>query len=146
MSRVELKEVDKISKELFDSEQIDKCHMFQRRLKLTNRVSVQKYLRRLEELYVHHKVLEKAQLIQDKLKQRPNARWKEKLFEQLDRLDKLRTNLMIAAEKTAGSPTNSGIYDWSPSLEKAGRIITYWKLRLHTSRQGYVNPQRIARL
>ena len=37
---------------------------------------------------------------------------------------------MRAAEKQTGIKIKNGIYDWSPSLEKAGQTITYWKLRL----------------
>ena len=54
--------------------------------------------------------------------------------------------MMVAAEKQVGRPPSNGKYEWSPALEKAGRAITYWKLRLHKARQGYVNPDRITRL
>ena len=37
---------------------------------------------------------------------------------------------MTSAENYSGRPPSNGIYEWSPSLEKTGRIITYWKLRL----------------
>ena len=53
---------------------------------------------------------------------------------------------MIAAEKLAGRKQRTGKYDWSPALEKVGRTVTFWKLKLHQTRQGYVNPERIERL
>ena len=56
-----------VANALFDTDQIDKCHMSQRRLKLTHRSSVENYLSHLERLYTHHKILERLQLIQAKL-------------------------------------------------------------------------------
>ena len=37
---------------------------------------------------------------------------------------------MTSAENYSGRPPSNGVYEWSPSLEKTGRTITYWKLRL----------------
>ena len=107
---------------------------------------MEKYLEVLEKYYQDHKILERLRLIQRKLQGAVSGEWKKKVLEQLDAVDKQRINLMIAAEKKVGPPTRPGVYNWSPSLEKAGRCITHWKLKLHRSWQGYVNPQPMERL
>ena len=38
---------------------------------------------------------------------------------------------MTLAGHYAGRPQQNGIYEWSPTLEYHGRLVTYWKLRMH---------------
>ena len=37
---------------------------------------------------------------------------------------------MRAAESACNWSPPQGVYQWSPKLEKAGQLITYWKSRL----------------
>ena len=43
-------------------------------------------------------------------------------------------------------PPPQGVYEWSPLLEKVGRTVTYWKLRLDNYRLGGVPSTRLQRL
>ena len=42
---------------------------------------------------------------------------------------------MLAAENYAGRAPPQRVYEWSPTLEKVGRIVTYWKLRVEHYRE-----------
>ena len=53
---------------------------------------------------------------------------------------------MISAEKFAGRPPSNGAYEWSPSLEKTGRAITYWRLRLSLLQTPQNEPLRLRRM
>ena len=61
-------------------------------------------------------------------------------------MDKERLDYMKAAEKRIGNTKKAGIYEWSPTLEKAGKRVTYWKLRLFQLRGGKVNEKRFEKL
>ena len=57
-----------------------------------------------------------------------------KLFHILDTMDTERTDYMRAAENYAGRSPPNGVYEWTPSLEKQGKTVTYWKIRLSNSK------------
>ena len=73
-------------------------------------------------------------------KERTNA------LSRLDKLDIEKSRYMRAAEKKLGVKKKAGKYEWSPTLEKAGRKVTYWKLRLYFIKGGVVNQLRINNL
>ena len=121
--------------DLFDTDLMDKSHASYRRLRLGRRDIVERYILRLENLYMEHKVLQRAETLSHKIHELlpdidMNAGAITSLFKKLDILDKERIGYMISAENFAGKPPPNGVYEWSPSLEQAGRKITYWKLRL----------------
>ena len=45
-----------------------------------------------------------------------------------------RVDYMQAAENYTLKPPPNRIYELSPSLEKSGRTVTYWKIRLSDSK------------
>ena len=53
---------------------------------------------------------------------------------------------MLAAENYAGRAPPQGIYEWSPTLEKVGRIETCWKLRVEHCREGGVVSGKLIRM
>ena len=50
---------------------------------------------------------------------------------------------MISAENFSSKSPPNGVYEWSPSLEKAGRTITYWELRLASLKTGIGESARL---
>lgn len=64
----------------------------------------------------------------------------------LDKLDIEKSRYMRAAEKKLGTKKKIGKYEWSPTLEKAGRKVTYWKLRYYLLRGGDVNKSKLQQL
>ena len=42
--------------------------------------------------------------------------------------------------------SKSGRFEWSPTLENAGRLVTYWKMRLFALRGGDVTVERLEKL
>ena len=50
---------------------------------------------------------------------------------------------MRSAENFSGLPPPNGIYEWSPLLEKTGRTVTYWKLRLNLVRSKAYTSDRL---
>ena len=53
-----------------------------------------------------------------------------RIFVKMDNLDKERVQYMISAENYAGCLPSNGMYVWSLMLDKSGRTVTYWKIRL----------------
>jgi len=137
------------AQDLSDTQFIDKSHNSYRRLRLGRRDIVKRYIDKLEELYEGHKILERSEALQGKIihAHELNDEVKVKrLFVNLDRLDRERVNYVISAEKFAGRPPSNGAYEWSPSLEKTGRTITYWKLRLSLLQTPQDEPSRLRRM
>ena len=134
--------------DLFDTDLMDKSHASYRRLRLGRRDIVSKYILRLETLYKEHRVLERDQTIASKIQEllletKTNEEEIGSLFQKLDLMDKERVGYMISAEKFSGKAPPNGVYEWSPSLEKAGRAITYWKLRLASLKTGIDESARL---
>jgi hypothetical protein len=137
--------------DLFDTDLMDKSHASYRRLRLGRRDIVERYIIRLEELYTEHKVLERAEKIASTIhgllkEDRNNEGEIAPLFKKLDTIDKERVGYMISAENFAGKPPPNGVYECSPSLEKAARTTTSWKMRLVSQKTGIDDSERLKRL
>ena len=110
-----------------------------------------RYVGKLEQMYNDHKILERTQAIGQELLHHiqsfPGEQVKlNTIFGKLDRLDKERVQYMISAENHAGRPPPNGIYAWSPTLEKSGRVVTYWKIRLSLLHATSVGNIRLKKL
>ena len=127
---------------LFDSNEVDPTHIAHRRLQLHRRNSVEKYLEYLTQMLDSRKFWQRTLVIIKKIQQ-TNGPVPLHLVDQFDKLDRERTQYMLAAEKKAGIAPKQGIYEWSPRLEKAGRIFTYWKARLHFRKLNLPTPQSL---
>jgi len=97
-------------------------------------------------LYKEHHIWERAVKLAQATVAAPTEAIQDKYFDRLDRLDQERICYMRAAENYAGLPPANGAYEWSPSLEKAGQTITYWKLRLNLIRSKTYTSDRLLRL
>ena len=53
---------------------------------------------------------------------------------------------MISAGNFVGKPPPNGIYEWSPSLEKTGRTVKYWKVQLYQKEGGDDHTGMLTRL
>ena len=53
---------------------------------------------------------------------------------------------MVAAYNYAGRAPPQGIHEWSLTLEKVGRIVTYWKLRVEHYREGGAVSVKLIRM
>ena len=73
----------------------------------------------------------RTQNLVSQIQQASNTTTTQQLFNQFDNLDAEQTRYTTAAENYAGRPQQTEIYEWSRTLEYNGRLITYWKLRLH---------------
>ena len=133
-------------KDLFDSNTFDYSHASYRKLRMGRRDIVKNYITRLEALYQSHRILERAEDIVQMIQQATDGATVKKAFGKLDKLDAERVHYMISAENFAGKPPPNGIYAWSPSLEKTGRTITYWKMRLYGQKGEAADPDRLDRL
>ena len=49
---------------------------------------------------------------------------------------------MVAAENYAGRAPPQGVYEWSPTLEKLGRMVTHWKLRVEYWRERLIRMHK----
>ena len=132
--------------DIFDTATVDKSHASYRRLRMGRRDIVERYVTRLVRLYKEHHIWERAVKLAQATVAAPTEAIKDKYFNQLDRLDQERICYMRAAENYAGLPPANGAYEWSPSLEKAGQTITYWKLRLNLIRSKTYTSDRLKRL
>ena len=104
---------------------------------------------KLEDLYKEHKILERAEAMKKTIliaHTRNDEGELLRLFKKLDKLDGERVNYMTSAENHAGRPPPNGVYEWSPSLEETGRIITYWKLRLSVLQTPQTEPPRLLKM
>ena len=133
-------------RDLFDSNTCDTSHASYRKLWMGRRDIVKKYIACLEKLYRDHRILERAETIVQNIQQAGDEAKVRIEFEKLDKLDAERVQYMISAENYAGKPPPNGIYAWSPSLEKTGCTITYWKMRLYGVHGGVTDLDRISRL
>ena len=70
-----------LASKLFDSGLADKYHMSMRKLKTTNRGSVKEYIAKLEKLYAHHKIWERLQVLEHRLKMVPSGRARDSLIQ-----------------------------------------------------------------
>ena len=53
---------------------------------------------------------------------------------------------MLSVERKVGKPPKTGIYEWSPWLEKAGRTYTYWKACHHLKALAVPVPLSLKRI
>ena len=134
--------------DLFNTQLMDKSHTSYQRLRLRRQDMVVKSIERLKSLFEEHRILERSQKsaedITYNLTHFPTEKEKlQTLFNTLDNIDAERIDYMEAAEKYAGRPPPNGIYEWSPSLEKSGRTVTYWKLRPSNSKANIPKSPRV---
>ena len=134
------------ARELFAVGTADLSHISQRKILLSHRDIVLKYITKLESLYKEHRIMPRLDKIRLQIERASTDEHRKCLFNKLDKLDVERVRLMVAAEKYAGRAPPKGTYAWSPLLEKVGQTITYWKMRLTVVQEGYVNPARLERL
>ena len=83
--------------------------------------------------------MERAQALAQALRDTNDDHNVATLFYTFDNLDKERNRYMIATENYAARPKPTGIYEWSPRLERSGHTVTYWNLHLN-HRNGKCSP------
>ena len=119
---------------IFDAAEFDPTRIENRQLQLHKREVVEKYLRILTKLFEDNKFWERMVELIQQLQNNPNNTEKERLVKKFDTMDREKTQYMLRAEKKSGLTVRTGIYEWSPFLEKSGRTYTYWKARYHLRR------------
>ena len=115
---------------------MDKSHATYRRLRIEKKDTVEQCIKKLEELYNAHRILERAHTIVCRIQETKTQEETQELFRTLDKLDAERIKYMISAENFAGKSPPNGIYEWSPSLKKIGSTVTYWKVRSYQKEGG----------
>ena len=129
--------------DFFESPKIDKTHFSFRALRLDRRDIVEKYIEELKKIYKDNKFIERMDKAVDKIEKATTKEERTCAFQYFDRLDLEREQYMRAAEKKAGVTRKTGTYEWSPTLEKSGQQVTYWKLRMYKSKGGDIAEQRL---
>ena len=95
-----------------------------RRLKLEDSVTTEKYLEVLKEYVIEHNVRERLDLLSLGAHTMPQTSRQESY----NAIDRDVTCAMLSAEKAAKRP--AGKYMWSPRLREHGWLTRYWRLRL----------------
>ena len=105
-------------------------------LRLYNVNATKKYLQLLSRYFQEHKIREKVEKITIELHQTQlieNSHEKEKAIEdqakELNKVDELCIQLMLAAERKCQRKPITTTYAWSKPLMKAGQLVTMWKAR-----------------
>ena len=132
--------------DIFDTATMDKSHASYRRLRMGRRDIVDKYITHLVGLYQEHHVWTRAEKLATRMIAASSESVTDKYFDKFDKLDQERIRYMRSAENFAGLPPPNGVYEWSPLLEKSGRTVTYWKLRLNLVRTQTHTSDRIDKL
>lgn len=128
---------------LFNQAQTDNSHHSHRSLNLTERQTVDLYVQHLERIYDDNRFLPRLEKLVDDIDSATSQHLRQTLFHRLNKMDKEREQYMLAAERRAGKKKSYGIHEWSPTLERAGRKVTYWKLRMFQSKGGDVSDDRL---
>lgn len=132
--------------ELFDHTELDPTRIEHRCLQLNKREVVNKYLKLLTTNFEENNFWDRMIAIVEKFKQSPDESTKNMLIKQFDKMDQEKTEYMLSAEKKAGIAPKTGIYEWSPRLEKAGKTYTYWKARHHLKSLGLSIPLSLQKI
>ena len=87
-------------------------------------LQLQKYLDKLEQLFVDHKILQRIHALVLLFETNTTSDYTQLIIE-FNKLDDEKNRYARAAESYCNWSPPQGAYAWSPKLEKAGQTITY---------------------
>ena len=131
---------------LFDSSEYDPTRIENRKLQLHKRDHVENYLKHLKKMFVENKFWERTLSLLKKFDECKEASTQKELIKTFDQMDREKTTYMLSAEKRLKPSSQTGLYEWSPLLEKAGRTFTYWKACHHLRSLNVPEPPSLKKI
>ena len=129
--------VDFDANSLFSSATSEILPAAERRLTSTNPRAVHSYITTMKQHVTKHNLLHKIQRLQ---RLSDNNQWSDACIQEWETIDKLLSEARMASERKCKAK-RTGQLPWSPALQKSGRTLLYWRLRLREFTSNNVNKR-----